>query len=460
MTAPVVWVIFPCIVGIILLFLQKFKTGVLIAGIFVTVNLSLALIFIPIEDTILVGTRTNSLSPLLNISELKFVINNSDRSWLFIMYALTLLFMGGAAPADTQPRFVPLSLLVLAFINAAISFSPSIYGILFFLPVILLCVFILSPPGSDISKGGLRFLIFQIIGIAFVLYSGGMIVNNPDITENLQEMKSVSILLGVGFLFLFAVFPVYTWITKVAEDSHPFTSVYVFLILFGGYALHFSAIMRNYPWLIDTADVFRNLTLVGMFLVATGGAWSIFQQNLARILGYAVVIEFGYVLMAIGIQQPLMQFAILIPGVISLAVWALGLAVLRSQIQELNFKSIQGLIEQFPYACSGILAANFTLAGMPLLAGFPILILIWSHLARISPSIAIFSLLGSAGLLIGGLRSLAVLMMGSKNVSSQNRENIPQKVFLFIGVISLVILGIFPHWIVMLLTRIIDSGLL
>jgi len=455
MNAPVVWVIFPALVGLILFFLQKFKTGVLITGIFITANLTLALIFIPIDEIIFLGTRTNSLAPSFNISEVEFVITNTDRSWLFLLYALTLFFMGGTVPAQTQRRFIPLSLLILAFINAGLSYSPSVHGVLFFLPVILLCALILAPPGFEFSNGIVRFLIFQIIGIAFVLFVGSMIINNPTITENLQEKIGVALLLGVGFLFLFAVFPVYTWVTKVAEDSHPYASVYVFLILFSGYSLYFSSILRNYKWLMDAVDVFGTLTYVGMFMVATGGAWSIFQQNLGRLFGYAVVIGVGYVLLTIGIQHSIVQYAMLVPLVISLSVWGLGLAVLRSHSRDLSFKTVQGMADQFPFACSGILFANFSLAGMPLLAGFPILMVIWSQLATISPLISLLSFFGTIGVLVGGLRSLAVLMMGSKKLSSQNGEDVPQKIFLFIGVICLFILGIFPHWAAMLI-----SGLL
>ena len=195
-------------------------------------------------------------------------------------------------------------------------------------------------------------------------------------------------------------------------------------------------------------------------MVVSGGAWAAFERHLGRLIGYAVVIEVGYALLSIGVQYSVLQYAMLVPRVISLSVWALGLSVLQMHSKDLDFRSVQGIGRQFPLASSAIFFANLSLAGMPLLAGFPVLLVLWNQLAAITPSMSLLSFLGSVGLLIGCLRSLAVLIMGPQNIPWNQREDLTQRIYLFIGIVCLFILGIFPQWFYPLFSGLVVPRLL
>jgi hypothetical protein len=62
-------------------------------------------------------------------------------------------------------------------------------------------------------------------------------------------------------------------------------------------------------------------------------------------------------------------------------------------------------------------------------------------------------LLGSLGLLIAGLRTLAVLVMGREDGGWEVTETWTQRLFLLTGLVGLVLLGLVPQWFLPLLAR-------
>jgi hypothetical protein len=67
-------------------------------------------------------------------------------------------------------------------------------------------------------------------------------------------------------------------------------------------------------------------------------------------------------------------------------------------------------------------------------------------LAQVSLVDAFWVLLGLLGLLVGGLRSLAVLVMGEVESPWQITESWLQRVYLMLGIAGLLVIGLFPQW--------------
>jgi formate hydrogenlyase subunit 3/multisubunit Na+/H+ antiporter MnhD subunit len=205
-------------------------------------------------------------------------------------------------------------------------------------------------------------------------------------------------------------------------------------------------------------------------MVLTGGLWAAFQRHLGRILGYAVMVEIGLSLLAIGTQGSIpVFFASLLPRVLGLGVWALALSTVRLYSTDLHFSSIQGLARGLPVASAALVIANFSIAGFPILAGFPMRIALMENLARHDLVGAFLTVIGCIGLFAGGLRTFAVLIMGpDQDRQSDRREVIPQNnvekqttvivgewqitesraqlFFLLFGILLLILVGLFPQW--------------
>jgi formate hydrogenlyase subunit 3/multisubunit Na+/H+ antiporter MnhD subunit len=99
-----------------------------------------------------------------------------------------------------------------------------------------------------------------------------------------------------------------------------------------------------------------------------------------------------------------------------------------------------------PLLAFGALTGIFSLAGFPFLAGFPVQLALWGQLAQVSPSAAVWTVLGSVGLLAGGMRSLAVLVMGPEEMppaGETGRMGQFAQGLIVAGAFGLVLLGIF-----------------
>ncbi len=106
---------------------------------------------------------------------------------------------------------------------------------------------------------------------------------------------------------------------------------------------------------------------------------------------------------------------------------------------------MQGLGRAYPLASAGLILAALSTAGFPLLAGFPPRIALWEGLAQQSLGSAIWFLIGLLGLLIGAVRMLAVLVMNKEESPWALKETWTQRGMLGVGLLGLLILGLFPQ---------------
>ncbi len=447
MSAPILWIGVPILVGIAMVALSRWRGFGSVVGTGLAVGLALAAWLLPNEDQILLGSWSIRFTDQISVGGVQIILAEEQRSLLVMLYVLAAFLLAGAMAARSQKWLVPFGLIVTGLIVAGISIEPHYLGALVFPLVVFFCVLILAPPGAEISKGLARFLIFQMIGVVMVLLAGWLLAADVKLLADPPALTRAILVFGIGFSFLLAIFPLYTWVIMVAEDGHPYAVTFVLLMLFGGYTLYFLSYLSHYQWLLLAVELLTVVRIAGVLMVATGGAWVAFQRNLGRILGYAVVIEVGHALLAIGLQDWELYYAMLIPRTLSLAVWGLGLSVIKLQAGSLDFKVVQGIARKFPVASAAILFSHFSLAGLPLLVGFPLALALWIRLATYSVPVAVWCFLGSIGLITAGFRSLAVLVMGPEVLPWQETETLTQRLYLLVGILGLFVLGLLPQWI-------------
>jgi NADH:ubiquinone oxidoreductase subunit 2 (subunit N) len=339
---------------------------------------------------------------------------------------------------------------------ASLAVEPFLYAALLIEMAILLTIPLLSSADRSPGRGLFRFLIFQTLAMPFILFSGwllaGIEANPGDLTLVLQA----AILLGLGFTFLLAIVPFHTWIPLLTEESLPYLVGFI-LWIFPTTALLFGlGFMDRYTWLRTAPQLPNLLAIAGSLMLVTGGILAAFQRHLGRLLGFAVIAESGFSLLALSLGEATglnLFFLLFVPRVLSLSIWSFSLSILKKQTSSLHFGEVKGLGRTWPAAAYGAILANLSLAGLPLLACFPIRQALWEGLARQTPGIALLMLIGSLGLVTGALRSLAVLSMATEGTPWAVRESWSQRIFLALGTLALFILGLFPQWAAPILTR-------
>ena len=463
MSAPLLWIIFPGLMGISLFFVRYRTRLVILTSAGTTLFLAWTAWQIPIDEVISLGPLSIKISETLSVFGREFSFTNLERPLLAFLFLSSFLWILGSYIAQPGQLFVPSSLVMVSLLIAALAVEPFLYAALLIEISVLLSIPLLAPPHKPAGRGVFRFLAFQTFGMPFILFTGWMLAGVGASSTNLDLIIRAGALLGLGFAFLLAVFPFHTWIPMLAREIHPYIAAFIFFIIPTAISLFALGFLDRFVWLREEPSVYLLLRIVGIIMVVIGGVWAGFQTHLGKMFGYAVVMEIGLSLAAIGLGNSLgvsLYIALLLPRLISFIVWASALALLyRISRENLLFDSVQGVGIQYPFIAFSLLAAQLSLTGIPLFAGFPVRIALWSELSKISPALAFGALVGNAALLAGSLRALLVLMKPVENThppegaSTQEGSTIPLEhianTSILLFVISsglLLIIGLFPQW--------------
>jgi NADH-quinone oxidoreductase subunit N len=448
MSAPMLWIFLPLALAVFLLLVRNQKVVYLTASLF-TLFLALAVWLLPIDTTLTVGSWSFKLAPSFTILGRNLTLTSADRSFLALIFGSAFFwFLPTISLKITQP-LIPLGLAITSLLVAAQAVEPFLYAALIIEMAVLLSLPLLTIPGQKPAKGVIRFLIFQTLAVPFILFSGWMLSGIEANPGNLMLVQQAAILLGLGFAFLLAIFPFNTWIPLLAEEAHPYIVGFLLWMIPTATMFYGLGFLDRYTWLRDAPALPGILSIAGVLMVVTGGLFSAFQNHLGRIMGFAIIAETGFSLLALSLggQAGLDIFLLLlIPRIVSLIIWALSLSILREQAPGLILKDVKGLAHTWPFASSGLILANLTLAGLPLLAGFPAHEAVWEGLARSSLPLAFWVLIGSLGLLASAVRVLASLVSAPEGTTWGIRETQPQRFLVLVGLLGLFLLGLFPQW--------------
>lgn len=473
MSAPIIWIIFPGLIAIVLFIFQDRSKLVNSVGILLAVSLGLFAITLPIGHSITLGTFSFEIADTLVVLGRRFVISQRDTALIALMYFGVAFWFGGVFFASTTRAFIPLALGMIATYIAAFSVEPFLYGPLLFELAVLVSIPLLAFPGIGISKGVLRYLTYQTLGFPFLLFSGWLLAGIEVSPGNSLQILQASVLLALGFAFLLGVFPFHTWIPMLGESAHPYNIAFVYYQLPLAITIFALNIFDQYVWLRSSMTTHSILVIVGITMIFIGGTITAVQKHLGRMMGYALIVDIGFSLIAISSglvnNETLgLFFGMLLPRGLALGIWSLALAVISRKTgngrgntttipSSLGFRNIQGIAHRLPVASFCLVIAYFSIAGFPLMAGFSVRhAILDAFLGRSVLSLTLI-LLGMIGVFIGGMRTIAVMILDKTNNGCQRNESAWEVVLLSLGSASLLILGLFPKWFIPVMFHVVNS---
>ena len=447
MNAPAIWIIAPILLGIILLFINNQRLLSVLGG---SIAVALALIaqLVPIEVAINVASLSFRIESSLIVLGRVLLIQPSEGSLLALIYGAAALWFFGAEASMRATRVVPLGFMIIALMVASIAVEPFLYAALFIEMAILLAIPMLTSIYSPPGRGIVRFLIYQTLAMPFILLAGWLLSGVEASPGDLALAAQSAAMLGLGFAFLLAIFPLYSWIPLLLEENSPYTVGFLLWILPTMTLIFGAGFLDRYSWLRSSSQLILALRYVGLLMVVTGGAFAAFQRHFGRIMAYGSIAETGFSLLALSLDPRLgipILFLLIPARALGLAVWALSLTIIRENVEAMRFGPAQGVLRITPLAGAGMIVATLSTGAFPLLAGFPARLALWEGLARVSLSSALWMGIGIIGLLTSAFRSLAVISMAEEYTGWVPRETPVQMLMLGLGIIGLFVLGLFPQ---------------
>lgn len=444
MSAPIIWIFLPALVGFGLYFIRRRARLMHSLGVVCALLLAAAAWWAPIGEPINLrlwaGLPTITIADTIFILGRQIMLDTSLRPWLALIYTSASFWFTGAYTARVHSLFLPLGLIVTAAITATLAIQPSVYSVLIYAILALLCVPLLAVPGKPVPAGILRFMTFQTIGVALLLLADWLLpialVNPGNAAQNLQAV----LFLCLGFALISAILPFHTWIPMLTKETHPYTAAFVFTMISLDASLLGMEYLERFGELETIAGPLENLILIaGIAMILAAGLWAAFESDLGRILGFGLVSSMGLNLISIylmaggstGVNPETLFGRQIIPAQLGFAIWALALAMVRRLGGNLQFRSVQGLGFKLPVATAGITLASFSLAGLPLLASFPTLLTHLTFIGLVSPALAGAALTGQAFLMAAAIRSVAVLILEpsavaiSENATASLDDTVP-----------------------------------
>jgi len=442
-----IWVFLPAVASVFFwLSRRKIGRSIFLADGFCLLLAALAL-FLPVEKLVQIGSISFQIEPDLAFAGRRLMLEDTDRPFLVLIYTFCAFWFTGSYATKANQLLVSFGLGIVALLVAALAVEPFLYAALLVEMAVLLAVPLLALPEKRMRQGVLRFLIFQTLAMPFILLAGWALAGVEANPSNQTLVQLATAFLGLGFAFWLAVFPFYTWIPLLTEQTYPYTAGFVLLVLLTVNLLLGQGFLDRFGWLSSSMAVRQAISMVGVLMVVTGGILAAFQKDLARLFGYAVIVETGFSLLAIGLGSRLGQelFAsMFIPRIIAIGLWVLALSIFRQSSRTTRFDDVFGISQTMPLASAGLALASLTLAGLPLMAIFPIRLVLMEELARQSLFTALWVLTGMVGMLFSTFRALSILF---------RRPSLPQTVaetkfqiaLLAGAMISLLMVGIFPQ---------------
>jgi hypothetical protein len=296
------------------------------------------------------------------------------RPALLFLLSTGAFFMLGTLLVPVPPVFFPVSLVFLSLMASSLFIQPFLYASIFlFLAAALFSVTFTNPlPG--VLRGLSRLLVFTALGIPFLLLAGTELTIRAGLPPDAAVIRTLVILLGLGFAFLLGIPPFHFWQADLSESKTPYPVAFLLSLFIGSVFFFLLRFLGEFQWLRDSPLPFDLLRGGGLFLCVFGAGMGLLQERFGRLMAYTAMVNLGVSLLMLSSFNPntlVISFSLLVVRSFSLWVWGISADSLRQSTSDDSLSGLSGSFASHPLASSVLLLSGLSLTGFPGLIAFP-----------------------------------------------------------------------------------------
>ena len=377
------------------------------------------------------------------------VLLPADRTFLAFAYLLVTCYFLYAWASSQGWSFFPFILIIMGIFSAATMLQNTIVAVLLLGMAATVTVLIIQAGRRRSANAGLHYLETVALAIPPLLVVAHLtemrILNPSDAT--LPQLTGLLLILGLSLLL--GAVPFQAWLGAVSAEAPPMVSAFVFSIASGVVLFKAFELFHRFPWLVQAngGNVLHLVALVGAASVIVGGVLAAFQRDFGKLLGWAVLVDTGFILIGLSSvsSEGLAVLAlILLNRGIAVSLVGMGMGILRRERETDFFKAMTGIIWRKPFAVLGVTVGGLSLAGFPLTGGFTARWLAMQVLPASSRSWITLLILAGMAVSIGYLRGIAATTGESSIEPDEQEPLIVCVLILFLAVLTLV-LALYPQ---------------
>jgi NADH-quinone oxidoreductase subunit M len=322
----------------------------------------------------------------------------------------------------------------------------------------------------------IKYVIYTLFGSAFMLagilalYFTTGSLNMLDIAQKIGAasaaipLVAIFFFLIIGFAIKLPVFPLHTWLPDAHTDAPTGVSVILAgaLLKMGGYGI-IRLCVSIFPDIARTwAPLFLVLAVIGIIY---GGAVTLRQTDIKRLIAYSSVSHMGYVLLGIFalsqvslVGASLQMFS---HGLVTGLLFAMAGLVMHNT-EERDLRKLGGLAKQTPLIAVIFSIAGLASLGLPLTSGFSaeFLVFVGSFSSVTVAGMKIYTLLAVVGVVLAAGYILWLLQRVFFGPAQEKFNKVKdagklETVYMFVLVGLILLVGIYPS----ILTNMISFGI-
>ncbi len=325
---------------------------------------------------------------------------------------------------------------------------------------------------SNSIEAGIKYLILASVSSAFLLFGMALIYLASGTMQFTAIVKAFGegiqlsplIISGFGMMmvgigFKLALVPFHMWTPDVYQGAPAPVSAFVATVSKGAVM---AVLIRFFYSLkgFDNHYLFVAISAIAILSMFFGNILAIRQKNLKRLLGYSSIANMGYliIILLVGTNRGIHASIFYLISYIITTIGAFGVISLLSsdKYEAENIEDYKGLFWRNPWIAIVLTLSLLSLAGIPLTSGFIAKFYIIFEGMKAGLLILIISLLINS--VIGLYYYLRVITALFSSVGDTKLPELTPwgNVTLGIIAISILVLGIYPGWLIDIIVRVVS----